>query len=150
MAQTVNITNRYNNQDKRYAEAVVVTLPAQLEEGGVRLSTPPVYMQGGDAYTAAVVEKDTIIKKAYLVVDEAFPANAVIDVDIAGTAYFTSAAITAPGVTVSAVEDKYFANGQTVTCTVTGITGDILTGVARLVFDTASPSLKNGNYAAWA
>ncbi len=150
MAQTLNITNRYNNQDKRYAESVAVTLPALLEDGGVRLSTPPVYMQGGDAYTAAVVEPDTIVKKAYLIIDEAFPAGTLLAVDIAGTTFFTGVDATATGLTVSTTEDEYFANGQTITVAPTGVTGDITTGVARVVLDTNSPSLKNGNYAAWA
>jgi len=66
---TTNLTNRYNNQDKRFAESVVMTLPAQLEEGGARLATPPVYAQYGDAFTAAIIEPDTIIKTAYFIIE---------------------------------------------------------------------------------
>jgi len=149
MANTVNITNRYNNMDKRYAEAVVVSLPSQLEEGGVRLSTPPVQAQFGDALVAAVIEPDTIIKKAYLIVDEAFPAGALLAVDVAGIAYFAGADLTVTGLVVSTVEDEYFKVGQTVTSAITGGTGDIVGGSARIVLDTDSPTLKNGNYAAW-
>ena len=147
---TVNITNRYNNQDKRFAEAVVMTLPAQLEDGGARLTTPPVYIQYGDAQTAALVEPDTIIKGAYLVIDEAFPAGTTVDVDIAGTAYFTGVDVTATGLTVSTETNNFLKNGQTITVTFSGGSGDVTTGVARVVLDTVSPSLKNGNYAAWA
>jgi len=50
---------------------------------------------------------------------------------------------------VSTIEDMYFKVGQTVTSTITGGTGDIISGSARVVFDTDSPTLKNGNYAAW-
>ncbi len=150
MAQTVNLTNRYNNQDKRFSESVAMTIPAQLEDGGVRLSTPPVYAQYGDAYTAAIVEPDTIIKGAYLVIDEAFPSGATVDVDIAGTAYFTGVAADATGLTVSTETNNFLKNGQTITVSFSGGTGDITEGLARVILDTVSPSLKNGNYAAWA
>ena len=147
---TVNLTNRYNNQDKRFAESVVMTIPSQLEDGGARLSTPPVYVQYDDALTAAVVEPDTIIKTAYLVIDEAFPAGSTIDVDIAGTAYFTAVDVTSSGLTVSTTSNTFLKNGQTITVSIKGGTGNVTAGVARIVLDTVSPSLKNGNYAAWA
>ena len=147
---TINLTNRYNNQDKRFAESVVMTIPAQLEEGGARLATPPVYVQYGDAQTAAVIEPDTIAKGYYLVIDEAFPAGTTVDVDIAGTAIFTNVQVSSTGVTTSTVENTLYKNGQTITVTFSGSTGDVTTGVARIVIDTVSPSLKNGNYAAWA
>jgi hypothetical protein len=147
---TINITNRYNNQDKRFAESVVMTIPAQLESGGSRLSTPPVYVQYGDALTAALVEADTIIKRAYIIIDEALPASSLIAVDIAGTTYFTGIDGTATGLTVSTEEDTLLKNGQTITVSITGGSGDVISGLVRVVLDTVSPSLKNGNYAAWA
>jgi len=148
MAQTLNITNRYNNQDKRYADSVVMTLPSKLEEGGVRLSTPEVYMQFGDAYTAAIVEKDTIVKEAFLIIDEPFPAGTLLAVDIAGTQFFNGVDATVKGLTVSLEFDQYFENGQTITVAPTGGTGDVTTGLARVVLDTVSNSISNGNYAA--
>jgi hypothetical protein len=150
MAQTINITNRYNNQDKRYAEAVVMTVPTLLEEGGVRLSTPPVYLQYGDAVTSATVEADTIIKGAYLVIDEALPAGSLVNVDIAGTSYFVGVDGTVEGLTVSAESDNLLKNGQTITVSVTGGSGDITSGLFRVVLDVVTPSLKNGNYSVWA
>jgi hypothetical protein len=146
---TVNLTNRYNNQDKRFAESVVMAIPAQLEEGGARLSTPPVHAQYGDALTAAIIEPDTIIKTAYLIIDEAFPAGTTVDVDIAGTAYFTAVDVTSEVMVVSSVQNGHFKNGQTITVVFSGGTGNITTGVARVVLDTVSPLLKNGNYASW-
>ena len=142
-----NLTNLFNNQDKRYAESVVMTIPAQLDEGGQRLATPPTYIANGDALTAAVVEPDTIIKGVYLIVDEAFPAGTTLDVDIAGTQYFVAADVASKGIQVSSVENIYLTNGQTITVGVNA-TGTVAAGVARVVLDTVSPSIKNGNYAA--
>ncbi len=144
---TVNVTNLFLNENKRYREDVVVTLPAVLKSGGGRSQADPQYIQGGDALTAAVIEADTIVQKTYLIVDEAFPTGAVLDVDIAGTAMFTSADLTATGLVVSTGEDNYFAKKQTVTSTISGVTGDITTGKARIVLATEHPSLNNGQYA---
>ena len=144
---TVNVTNLFLNENKRYSEDVVVTLPAILKAGGGRSQADPQYIQGGDALTAQVVEADTIIQKAYLIVDEAFPAGATLDVDIAGTAMFSTVDLTAGGLTVSTVDDKYFAKKQTVTSTISGVTGDVTTGKVRIVLATEHPSLKNGQYA---
>lgn len=144
---TLNITNRYLNRDKRYAEAVVVTLPSQLEEGGVRLSTPPVYAQQDDSYTATVVERESIVKKCYLIIDEAFPASTVLAVSVGVTAFHADIDATAEGLTASATEDLLVTAGATVTITPSGGTaGDITTGKARVVLDVVSTELNNGNY----
>ena len=144
---STDVTNRFLNQDKRYEEAVVMTVPAILKEGGGRANVLPTYLQGGESVKASVVEADTIIPKAYLIVDEAFPALAVLAVDIAGTAYFTGADLTVAGITVSAIEDKHFVNKQTIVATVGGVTGDIMQGKYRIVLSTIHPSLNNGQYA---
>lgn len=144
---TVNVTNLFANENKRYTEAVVVTLPSVLKSGGGRSQADPEYIQGGDALTAAVIEKDTLIKKAYINIIEAFPAGAIIDVDIAGIAMFTAVDGTVNGVVVSTEEDNHFAEKQTVTTTVTGITGDVTTGKLSIILDTIHASLKNGQYA---
>ena len=144
---TVNITNRFLNENKRYTEAVVVTIPAVLNEGGGRTQNAPAFLQGGDSLAAQVIETDTLITKAYLNITEAFPAGALIAVDVAGTTYFTSIDGTATGVTVSTIEDSYLANKQTVTTVVSGITGDVTTGKLTIIFDTIHASLNNGQYA---
>jgi hypothetical protein len=149
MAAYINVTNKFLNQDKRYSEGVVMTCPAIIDEGSARAGQGPTYITSGDAWTGAVVEPDTIVKKAYLIVDEAFPAGATLSVDIAGTAYFVDVPADATGITVSTIEDGYFANGQTITVgIVAGSAGsDVVSGVARVVLDTVHPSLKNGQYA---
>ena len=144
---SIDLTNRYTNQQKRFAEAVAMVIPSQLEEGGSRLATPPVYIDFADSVKASIIEADTLVKKAYLIIDEAFPAGATITVDIAGTTYFAAAPLDG-GLVVSAIEDQHFVNGQTITCTFGGGSGAIMTGVARIVLDSVSPRLKNGNYAA--
>jgi len=146
----VNVTNRFNNQDKRYSESVVMTCPAQLDEGGQRVSTPPTYIKSGDAWTSATVSPGTIIKRVYLIIDEAFPAGTTLSVDIAGTAYFTDVDGAATGITVSTTEDVYLKLGQTITTgVINGTTGsEIASGVCRVVLDVVSPNLKNGQYAA--
>ena len=150
MAQFINITPRFNNQDKRYAEAVVMTCPAQLQEPSPRTGQGATYVTSGDSLTAAVIEPDTVIKKAYIVVDEAFPSGTKLSVDIAGTAYFTDVAGDALGATVSTVEDVYLKNGQTISVLiVNGPAGSEITeGVARVILDVVTPTLKNGNYSA--
>jgi len=143
-----DITSRYLNQDKRESEDIVVTIPSVLQAGGGRSQAQPIYVQGGEALTAAVVEDDTIVQKAYLIVDEAFPAGATLDVDIAGTAMFSTVDLTATGLTVSSVEDAYFKLAQTVTSSISGITGDVTSGKARIVLATEHPSIANGRFAA--
>jgi len=150
MAQFISIQNRFNNQDKRYAEAIVMTCPAMYEEGGQRAGTPPKYVTSGDSYTAQIVEPGTIVKKAYLVIDEAFPTGATISVDVAGNTFFSDAPADAKGITVSTLEDVHLANKQTISVMiVNGTEGTVIQeGVARVVFDTVSINLKNGNYSA--
>ena len=150
MASYINVTNRFLNQDKRYSEAIVMTCPAIIDEGSQRANIGPTYIKSGDAWTAQTIERDTIIQKVYIIIDEAFPSGATISVDIAGTAYLTDVAADATGLTVSTTEDVLIKNPQTITVGITsGSTGtEVQTGVARVVVDTVHPSLKNGQYAA--
>ncbi len=142
-----DVTQRFLNQDKREQEAVVMTIPAILKEGGGRTQSSPTYLQGGEALTAQVIEEDTIVTKAYIVVDEAFPTGALLNVNIAGTDFFIGVDGTATGLTVSTTEDQLFANPQTITVSIAGITGDITTGKARVLLETMHGSIRNGRYA---
>ena len=146
---TIDITSRFTNQDKREAELVVVTLPAILKAGGGRSQAQPVFIQGGDAHTASVVEDDSILTKMYVIIDEAFPTGAEIAIDIAGTNYApTAIPADVVGMTVSSVEDKLYSNAQSVTLVINGVTGDVTTGKARIVMAMEHPSIANGRYAA--
>jgi len=145
----VNVTPQFGNQDKRLAEAVVMTCPAMIKEGSARTGQGPEYIASGDAWTASTVEADTIVKKAYLIIDEAFPTDTKLSVDIAGIAYFTDIDGAAEGVVISTEEDTYLKLGQTITVgIVKGPAGtQVESGVCRVVLDKVSVSLRNGYYA---
>lgn len=144
---TVNISNLFLNENKRYREDIVVTVPAVLNQGGGRSNATPTYVQGGDALTASVIEADTIVQKAYLIVDEAFPTDAVAAVTIGGAGYFADVDLTATGLVVSTNVDDLYTAGGDVVVTITGITGSITTGKLRVVVAAEHPSLNNGQYA---
>lgn len=146
---TVNISNLFLNDNKRYREDVVVTVPAILNQGGGRANAAPTYAQYGDALTASVIEADTIVQKAYVIVDEAFATNAVAGITIGGTAFFTDLDVTSTGLSVSTEVDDLFANGGDVVVTLsgTGLSGNVTTGKLRVVVATEHPSIKNGQYA---
>jgi len=143
-----DITSLYNNQQKRYTEAVVVTIPSVLQAGGGRSQAQPIYIQGSDPLTASVIEKDSLVTKAFINIIEAFPTGALITVEVGGVTMFTDVDGTSNGVTISTEEDNHFPEGAVVTTTVTGITGDVTTGKLSVIFDTIHASLKNGQYAA--
>ena len=142
-----NITSRFMNQNKRYSEAVVVTVPSVLSAGGGRSQAQPLYIQGSDPLVADVIEEDTYVKKIYLNIIEAYPAGATITVAVGGVTAFTAVDGTVNGVTVSAEEDNHFSGSDAVTVTVGGITGDVVTGKLSVVLDTIHASLHNGQYA---
>ena len=144
---TIDITSRFLNQNKVEAEGLVVTVPAILQTGGGRSNAQPTYIQGGDALTASIISEDTLIKGAYLQIDEAFPTGAEINVDIAGTQYFVATAGDATGFSVSTETNNFLANPQTVTISITGVTGDVTTGKARVMLDVFHPNIKNGQFA---
>jgi hypothetical protein len=144
---TINVTARHLNDQKRTAEAVVVTVPAIAQERGGRTLQPPLYYQYGDVLQATVLPAGTIIQKVYLVVDEAFPASSTATVSVNGTAFFTDADITAKGLTASTTEDLLVEAPQNLEVTIGGGSGDITFGKLRVVLEILSTNLKNGNYA---
>ena len=146
MAQ-VNITARHLNQDKRTAEAIVVTVPAIAQERGGRTLQPPMYYQFGDTLVANVLNAGTIVQKSYLIVEEPFPSGATATVSINGVDVFTDSTIDAKAVVVSTQEDIFVEAGATVEVTINGGTGDIITGKLKVVSEILSTNLTNGNYA---
>jgi hypothetical protein len=142
----VNVTNKFLNENKRYREDVVVTLPAVLNEGGGRANALPTYVQGGDTHTASVVEADTIVQKAYVIVDEAFAALTTATITIGGVAFFTTVDVATVGLLVSATVDELITAKGDVVITLSG-TGDHTVGKIRVVIAAEHPSLKNGQYA---
>ena len=106
----VSVADRWLNRQKRSTEAVVMTLDHILDEGkGSREA--PTYINEWDGYTADIIEPDTIITKAFIIVDEEFDSGMVANVDIGGVAFFSDAALPTAGMIASAMEDVYFKNG---------------------------------------
>ena len=143
----INITSRHLNQDKRTAEALVVTVPAIAQERGGRTLQPPLYYQFGDKLIATVLTPGTLVQKSYIVIEEAFPSGATVTVTVNGTAVFTDAAIDAKGTLVSTTEDQYVETGGTVEIVINGGTGDITVGKLKVVSEILSTNISNGNYA---
>ena len=145
----VAITHDYLNQAKREAEALTVTLPSLLREGGGRAGTPPLYVQYGESYVASVVVKNSIAQKFYLVVEEAFPTGTTVDVSVGSTQVFADLAVDTTGANVSTTEDVYFPTGEDVTITVkhASNTGNVTVGKLKVVTPYVPFDVKNGRYA---
>ncbi len=144
----ITITEQFLNQDKRETEAITVTLPAVLDEGGGRTNAAPTYVVVAEEYLAAVAPKQSIVGKSYLVVEEAFPAGMLATVSIGGVALFTAVSVAAAGIAVSAVEDELLLAGGDVSITITHatVTGNIETGKLKVVNSYIPYTVKNGRY----
>lgn len=141
-----SITAKFLNQDKRETEALTVTLPSILEEGGGRLQSAPTYAQFGEDYIAAVAPKESVLGKSYLLVEEAFEATATATVTINGIALFTDAPVSATGLVTSTVEDELLLAGGDVVITLGTLTGDATVGKLKVVTNYTPYTIKNGRY----
>lgn len=141
-----SITAKFLNQNKRETEALTVTLPAILDEGGGRIQAAPTYTQFGEAYVAAVAPKESILGKSYLVVEEAFEATATATVTINGIAIFTDAPISSTGLLASTVEDELLLVGGDVSITLGTLSGDATVGKLKVVSNYTPYTIKNGRY----
>jgi len=141
-----SITSAYLNQDKRETEALTITLPSVLNDGGGRLNADPTYLQSGEDYVASVIPNECIISQTYLVVDEAFPTGAKVTVSVAGTEMFKDVAVDALGLTISTETDKFMKAGGDVKITVTSGSGDVKVGKLMVISNCISYAVKNGRY----
>jgi len=144
-----NTTSKYLNQDKRESEAITVTLPAVSNIGGGRAQRSPVYNQFAEEYVAYVVPAGSIVQKAYVIIEEAMPAGALLEVTVGGTVVATGVLADAVAMTVAGTEDLWFPNDTNIKMVVTGGTGDILTGIAKVVVETIPYNEKNGRYSSF-
>ena len=142
----INIATRHLNDQKRVAEAVVMTVPAIAQENGGRLSAPPIYYQYGDNLIGPQCGPNTIIKSAILVVREPFPTGTTVSVTFGGTALFTDTVVDAKAIVVSTVENLYVEIGGTLEATLSGGTGDITVGELEVILDVISANLTSGSY----
>lgn len=142
------ITDKFLNQDKRETEALTVTLPAVLDEGGGRTNSLPTYVQVAEEFVAAVSPKEAVLGKSYLVVEEAFPAGMTVTVSINGTAIFTDVSVAAIGLTTSATEDVLLLTSGNVSITINHatVTGDVAVGKLKVVNNYTPYTVKNGRY----
>ena len=141
-----SITDKFLNQDKRETEALTVTLPAILDEGGGRNQSAPTYAQFGEPYVASVAPKESILGKSYLIVEEAFANTATVTVSINGVDIFTDIVIATAGLTISTVEDELFLLGGDVVITLGTLTGDATVGKLKVVNNYTPYTIKNGRY----
>ncbi len=140
-----SITHLFLNSAKREAEAVAVTLPAILNEGGGRNNVDPEYAVGGVDYTAAVVPAESISGRCYLLVEEAFAAGTTVTVKVGGLETHSAAAVSAAGVTVSSRTDQLFVTGGDVVITLSGTTNHTV-GKLKVIMDYVPYNVKNGRF----
>jgi hypothetical protein len=143
----INITGQFLNKDKREHEAIVVTVPAVIVPTSGRTNAAPQYIQANDTLTASIVPEKSIMGKAYLVIEEAFPAGTTITVTGYGATLFNAVVGTATGLTISTIVDKLMTTGGDVVVSILNATpGNILTGKVKVVIDTIPFNVKNGRY----
>ncbi len=92
---TVQITDLYLNNQKRFAEGAVATFPAKLNEGNHRLGTGPSYINPADEYNAYCLPKMSAVKDIFIFVREAFAAGttATVTTIVDGTVIETDLAM---------------------------------------------------------
>jgi hypothetical protein len=143
----INITGQFLNKDKREHESLVVTVPAVIVPTSGRTNAAPQYIQANDTLTASIVPEKSIMGKAYLVIEEAFPAGTTITVTGYGATLFNAVVGTATGLTISTIVDKLMTTGGDVVVSILNATpGNILTGKVKVVIDTIPFNVKNGRY----
>lgn len=95
-----DLRGKFQNNRRREASAVTVTLPAVLADADLRAGTSAVIAANGD-YTGLTLPAGTLITGVKLLVDEAFDSatSATLAVAIGGTAVVTATNIKALGLT---------------------------------------------------
>ncbi len=96
---TVQMTDLFLNNQKRFAEGAVATFPAKLNDGNYRLGTGPEYIDPADEYNAYCLPKMSIVRDFYLFTREAFDAGTVATVTtiVDGTAVESTYNVTSEG-----------------------------------------------------
>ena len=74
------VTDLYLNNQKRFTESAVMTVPAKLSEGDARLGTGPQYIDPADNYQAYCLPKMSLVREFYIYVREAFASGTVATV----------------------------------------------------------------------
>jgi len=74
------ITDFYLNNQKRFTESAVMTVPARLGGGDTRLGTGPRFIDPADTYQAYCLPKNSLVREFYVYVREAFEAGTTASV----------------------------------------------------------------------
>ena len=96
---TIQQTDLFLNNQKRFAEGAVATFPAKLDEGNHRLGTNPSYINPADEYVAYCIPKMCIVRDFYIFTREAFDAGTVATIKtiVDGTALESTCACDTAG-----------------------------------------------------
>jgi len=140
----VQVSDLFLNNQKRFTEALVATIPAKQSDGNARTGSAPEYVKGGDGYTAYCIPKNSIVSKFSLVVREAFDASTTVTVTTGGgLTLFTDADVASVALIESSVAGTWFDETDSVILT---FSQDVTKGVVQLVGDYLSLDEKSGKY----
>ena len=148
----VQITDFYLNNQKRYTESAVMTVPAKVSEGDARLGTGASFIDPADNYVAYCLPKMAVVREFYIYVREAFASGteATITTIVDGEAVETDLAVDGAGVLTlaaaagmpdGALFDK--ADGFSVSFNQTSTTG-----VLQVIAKYTAVDEKSGKYVA--
>lgn len=144
----VQISDLFLNNQKRFTEALVATVPAQLDDGNSRLGVLPRFVVGGDEYTAYAIPKNCIVGKFSLVVREEYDAGLTVTVTTgSGLTLFTNIPVDSVGITISSEEDTWF---DSVDSLIFVFSDNATVGVVQVSGDFLSLDEKSGKYTALA
>jgi len=76
----VHISDFYLNNQKRFTESAVMTIPARLNDGDSRLGLGPQFISPDDNYRAYCLPKLSLVREFYIYVREPFEAGTVASV----------------------------------------------------------------------
>jgi len=141
-----SITGNYQNNLRNVSEVTSVTLPAELEPANYRLGLDPVFAEAAEVYQALVIPPKSILKKFYLIVEEAMTGTVTITLSNGSTAIFTDAAITVPGIFVSTEVDLLTDTPEGFDIVLSDDQVATANGSIRIVCDFASIDTNNGIY----
>ena len=131
-----NLTYKFGNNFENEMSSAAVSVPAMVVNEGIRNSTPPVYLADGDTVVSFTIPANSIIKNFYLVVEEAMTGTVAVALnDGSATEVLPATAITAVGITKSALVDVYTTTPYDLIFTFAGDQSTTPDGALKLAFD---------------
>jgi len=144
---TVQTTDLFLNNQKRFTEAAVATVPARLSEGDHRLGTGPQFIDPADTYVSYSIPKQAIVRKFNLYVREPFESGTTVSVETIadGTPLFADVAVDAVSNVLSTVTDELFTTTDGFKFTFNQTSN---VGVVQVIADYTTIDEKSGKYTA--